>query len=180
MNIPRDDAASALASIERTRRISDTLRGYAHAGDIVAAWGLVWLVCNSLTYFYPVWGPNSWPVGIVLASIWSVLRGRKGRGDPPGWRAAATAATTIGLLVLVALITGVEGPAQANALISIFVAAAYVWTGIWAGSRFAFVGLFIAAMVVMGWFVDREHLYLWMGIGGGGALLLTGLWLRRA
>lgn len=179
MTIERDDAASALAAVQRTRRRSTELRGYAHAGDIVAGWGLVWLVCNLLSHFFPDWGPNSWPVGIVAGVVWSMWRGH-GHGGGGDWRQGASAATTVALVVLASLIVGIEGPQQANALISLFVAAGYVWMGIWTGPRFAWIGIGIAALVCVGWFLDRGNLYLWLGLGGGGALLLTGLWLRRA
>jgi hypothetical protein len=181
MTIGHDDAANALAQVSRTRRRSFELRGYAEAGDIVLAWGLVWLVCNLLTWFAIGPGANSWPIGIVLATFWSVWRGRRHSAPRGGdWRPIATAATTMVLVLLVALVAGIGGQREINAVISLFIAATYVWMGIWGGLRFAWTGLFIAALVCIGWFVDRAHLELWLGIGGGGALIATGLWLRRA
>lgn len=178
MNIGRDDAASALAEVARARRIAEELRGYAHAGDIVAGWGLVWLVCNLLTYFFPGWGYQSWGPGIVLGTLWSIQRGRK--DAQVDRRALASAAATVGFLALVLLIAGVDDPVQVNALISLFVAGSYVTMGIWTGPRLAWIGLGIAALVTAGWFLDRANLPLWLGLGGGGALIATGLWLRRA
>ena len=176
--IGRDDAASALDAIERTRQRATELRGYAHAGDIVIGWGLVWLVCNLLGYFAPhvEW---AWPAGIALAVIWSTWRGARGqrKGDP---RAAVSAFTVFGMIALVMSIAGVDSPDQGNAMISAFVAGFYVLQGIWMGQRFAWIGLVIAVCVIAGWFADRAHLELWLGIGGGGALILSGLWLRRA
>ena len=176
--IGQDDAVTALESIERTRQRAFELRGYAHAGDIVIGWGLVWLVANLASYAAPQ-GSLAWPVGIVLATLWSIWRGRRGHGKGD-WRAWATAAAIVALLVLVFSIAGIETPQQGNALISIFVAAGYVMQGIWWGRRFAWIGLVIAGCVTAGWFFDRPHLELWLGIGGGGALILSGLWLRRA
>ena len=175
--IGQDDAASALEAIERTRQRAGELRGYAHAGDIVAAWGLVWLVCNLLGYFAPQYG-LAWPIGIALAVIWSMWRGR-GQGKADG-RAALSALAVFGMIALVVSIAGVESADQGNALISAFVAGLYVVQGIWMGRRFAWIGLVIAACVIAGWFFDRAHLELWLGIGGGGALILSGIWLRRA
>lgn len=34
--------------------------------------------------------------------------------------------------------------------------------------------------MIIAWFVDREHLELWLGVGGGGLLILSGIWLKRA
>ncbi|MES2987405.1 MAG: hypothetical protein V4808_05840 [Pseudomonadota bacterium] len=176
--IGQEDAAGALASVERTRRRAGELRGYAHGGDIVLAWGLVWLVCNLATQFAPLWGHQTWPFGVTAAVIFSMIRGRaSGKGD---WRVFATTCTALGLLALVSLVTEVKGSDEANVLISLFVAAAYVAAGIWSGARYAWAGLAIAAFASAGWFVDREHLNLWLGLGGGGAFILTGLWMRRA
>lgn len=175
--IGQDDAASALDAIERTRQRAFEMRGYAHAGDIVIAWGLVWLICNLLGYFRSQL-EMAWPVGILLATVFSIWRGRRqGKGD---WRAAASGAVAAALIGLVIVIAGIDGPDQANALISTFVAGAYVLQGIWWGLRFAWIGLVIAACVIAGWFFDRDHLELWLGLGGGGALILSGIWLRRA
>lgn len=175
--IGQDDAASALDAIERTRQRAFELRGYAHAGDIVMGWGLVWPVCNLLHYFAPQ-VTLAWPVGIMLATVWSIFRGRRqGKGN---WRASASIGTVLALVVLVVFIAQVDSSAQGNALISAFVAAVYVLQGIWTGQRFAWIGIAIAAFVLIAWFVDRAHLELWLGIGGGGALILSGLWLRRA
>lgn len=175
--IGQDDAVSALASIERTRQRAFELRGYAHAGDIVIGWGLVWLVCNLLGYFAPEL-VFVWPIGIALGVIWSIWRGRAQSNG--GWRATASAFTIFALVALVIAISEVETPAESNALISAFVAAAYVLQGIWLGQRFAWIGLAITLLVIIAWFVDREHLELWLGVGGGGLLILSGIWLKRA
>ena len=60
------------------------------------------------------------------------------------------------------------------------VAAAYVVLGVWAGARFALLGVALGAVVVAGWFVAPSWLFLCLGLGGGGTLLAGGLWLRRA
>jgi len=181
--IDRTDAAAALADIAQSRRRSIELSGYAHAGDIVLAWGLVWLVCNLAVQFVPQGGANSWPIGIVLASGFSFWRGARwppfGRAGPD-WRIAATAGIALGFLVLVMVIARFADPRQANAVISLAVAAGYGAAGIWAGRRFALAGGFIALLVLVAWFFDRSHFHLWMGLGGGGTLVATGLWLRRA
>lgn len=175
--IGQDDAASALDAIARTRQRAFEMRGYAHGGDIVIGWGLVWLVCNLLGYFRPelVW---ALPIGIVLGVAWSMWRGwGQGRSDV---RVGLSAFAMFAMIALVVSIAGIQSNDQGNAMISAFVAGFYVLQGIWAGRRFAWIGLVIAACVIAGWFFDRDHLELWMGLGGGGALILSGIWLRRA
>ena len=175
MVMEKSEARGALEMVDRSRRIAFELSGYARAGDILIAWGVVWLLCNLLVQFLPERGFWSWPVGITAASLFSLRSGR-GRSD---WRVPATAATAFGFLVLVLAITGGEASAQ-NAITALLVAACYVMMGIWAGARFAWLGLLLAACVCIGWFAFPAWLYLWLGIGGGGAFIMAGLWLRRA
>jgi hypothetical protein len=178
--IGHDDAASALDAVDRTRRRAFELRGYAHAGDILIVWGLVWLVCNLATYFGGPEAGGAWPVGVVIASVFSAVRGRGKGARAPRWRAFASVGTIVVLVVLVSMFAELHSADQGNALISIFVAAMYVLQGIWIGPRFAWIGLALGCFVCAGWFLDRAHLDLWLGVGGGGALIVTGLWLRRA
>lgn len=180
--IGQEDAASALGAVERTRRRAFELRGYAHSGDIVLGWGLVWLVCNLATWFGGPVAGLAWPVGVTIGTLWSIVRGSRGtpRGAGGGWRVYASIGAIVGAVALLMQIAEVRNYAQGNAMISLIVAASYVGMGVWTGPRFAWTGLVLAAMVCTGWFLDRAHLDLWLGVGGGGALILTGLWLRRA
>ena len=179
--IDKQDAASALASIETARRRSGELRRYANAGSKLIGWGLVWLVCYLCTQFAPVWGSKSWLVGVPIGVLWSMtgpgLGGDAGQG---AGRYALTGLAVAGFLAAVLAVAGVRDPLQANAIVSLIVAVVYVSVGIWTGPRFAWIGLLLAALVLGGWFGDREHIALWLGVGGGGALIVSGLWLRRA
>ena len=176
--IERGDAAAALAAVDDARRRAGELRSYAQAGGTLILWGAIWLVCNLLSQFFP-WGAMSWPVGIVAGVAGSVLRGRRPSGEN-SWRLGLSILTVANFFALLMVVVGVHDPLTTNAAISLTVAAAYVLAGIWAGARFALVGLVLAALVAVGWFGDRGHLYLWLGLGGGGALILSGWWLRRA
>jgi hypothetical protein len=57
--------------------------------------------------------------------------------------------------------------------------ALYCGTGLWLGLRYLLAGLFLAAATLGGYFLLREHFYLWMAAAGGGTLLVTGFWLRQ-
>ncbi|RYE03767.1 MAG: hypothetical protein EOP61_03245 [Sphingomonadales bacterium] len=180
--IDRKDAASALASIEQARERSGEFRRYAAAGNKLIGWGLVWLVCNLCTQLIPVWGSKSWLIGVPAGILWSMtgssgLGGNRGRGSG---RYALMALAVFGFFASVMAVTGVNDQLQANVIVSLTVATVYIVVGLWAGPRFAWIGLALAAIVLAGWFGDRAHLYLWLAVGGGGALLISGLWLRRA
>ncbi|RYY28204.1 MAG: hypothetical protein EOP62_03095 [Sphingomonadales bacterium] len=179
--IDRDDAASALASIDSARERSGELRRYAHAGDKLIGWGLVWLICNLCTQLIPVWGAKSWLIGVPIGIIWSMMGPGLGGGAGKGTgRYALMALAIFGFFAAIMAVAGVRDQLQANAIVSLTVATVYIVVGIWSGPRFAWIGLALAALVLFGWFGDPSHLYLWLALGGGGALIVSGLWLRRA
>ena len=68
---------------------------------------------------------------------------------------------------------------EASVIIAIAVASGYAITVIWAGLRFAFLGGLVTVSTAVGWWFLPELLFLSLGLGGGTALLLGGLWLKR-
>lgn len=175
--IAEGEATAALDAIGVARKRSSRLSNYARSGDIVIAWGLVWLIGNLATQWDPRAGGWCWTIGIAAAVTWTMWRSR---GQPLDWRGAASALTAFAFLLLIETILGKVDVRTHNVLTSSLVAAIYVGVGIWTGVRFAMLGVALAVMIVLGWFVFPTWLYLWLGIGGGGALIVSGLWLRRA
>lgn len=175
VTIEPSDARAALHAAEQSRRRAIELGGYARAGSILIAWGLVWLVGNLASQFRPDIAMWCWPIGIAGAVLWTIVRGER----PTDWRVFATVTTAFAFLVLVLAITG-GGHREQNAITALLVAASYITLGIWSGARFAWLGIALAVIVCIGWFIAPAWFYLWLGLGGGGALLLGGLWLRRA
>jgi hypothetical protein len=55
----------------------------------------------------------------------------------------------------------------------------YMVIGTLAGARWTVIGVALGVLTVVGYAFMREHFMLWMAIVGGGALLLTGFWMRR-
>lgn len=169
------DARAALDMVAQSRQRAAEFRDYAIAGPILIAWGLTWIVANLTAQFAPLYAPWVWLSGIaasVLFTISSSPRRRDGRITASVATAGAFAAV---------LLTMVHGDARTqNATVALLVAAIYVFIGIWTGVRWVWIGLAIALAVILGWFVFPDWLYLCLGLGGGGALLLSGLWLRRA
>jgi hypothetical protein len=173
--IGTDSAGDALAAIQTTRRRSAELRGYARAGDHLIAWGLVWLVGNLTAQFAPAEANWAWMIGIAAAVLFQFFHSR-GRTD---WRVLATVAGALGFYALAVAIVGIA-PSLQPAFGSLVVAGIYVGMGIWVGPRFAWLGMVIAAVIVLGRFAFPAWLPLSLGLGGGGALIVSGLWLRQA
>ncbi|OYY71629.1 hypothetical protein [Sphingomonas sp. 28-63-12] len=175
--IDAGEAAAALATVDQARTRSTQFFGYARSGGIVIAWGLVWLTANVATHIDWVTGQYCWAIGIASAILWTWHRSR---GGPRNWRMPGLVVLVfVYLLVSEAMIGGVNARLH-NAMTSMLVASIYVGLGFWAGIRFVVLGLAVMAAILLGWFVFPAWLYLWLGLGGGGALIITGLWLRRA
>lgn len=176
-----EDAVAALRSIDSARQHGAALRRYAGAASTVLVWGLVWLVCNLLSQFFP-WGPKSWMVGVPVGTLWAILHPlprREGAGME--WRIPLSIFTAFFILWLMGLIARPQIDARSgDAIVSLLVALAYIVTGIWSGMRIALLGVAVVVAICLGWFAFPAWLFLWLGLGGGGALILGGIWLRHA
>ena len=169
------DARAALDMVTQSRRRASEFRHYAEAGPPLMAWGATWLAGNLAAQFAPAEANLVWLVGIAGAVLFTLISSRK-RADG---RIMATVATAYGFAVLLmAMING--GTRIQIALAALLVAAIYIVVGIWTGKRLIWVGIVMAITVVVGWFVVPAWFYLCLAFGGGGALLISGWWLRRA
>lgn len=176
-----EDAAAALRSIDSARQHGAALRRYAGTASTVMVWGVIWLVCNLLSQFYP-WGVNSWVFATPIGILWSLLHPLpRARGAGMDWRAPLSIFVVFFILWLIGIVARPQLDARSgDAVISLIVALAYILTGIWGGVRMALLGLALLGVICLGWFVFPAWLFLWLGIGGGGALILGGIWLSRA
>lgn len=175
MTIGREEAASALRAVASARQQAVELRGYADAGSTLIAWGLAWVAGNLVNQFSSTVAPTIWMVGIVAAALWSMTRPRRERD----WRILVTIAAVVGYMLLLLVVVRAD-TRTGNVAASLLVAASYIVLGAWTGRRFLVLGLVLCAVVIIGWFVVPAWLFLCLALGGGGTLLVGGLWLRRA
>jgi hypothetical protein len=96
-----------------------------------------------------------------------------------GWRYAAVGLTLVGFFFAAFAVLSPVNGRQIAAVIPLAVAAAYVLVGIRRGPRFIVTGIAVAALTLAGFFLLKQHFFLWMAGVCGAALILAGLWLRR-
>lgn len=191
MNVTREEAAKALEEVSRASDRIVTLKGYNHGAPHFVIWGLVWLVANTITQFWPAntnwaWGPGI-VIGVIASAVTGMIQSRGVKRGPPS-SFDATTAQRIGLTSLVGLafitclvfIARPETSREMNAMISIFFPFMYMASGIWAGWRLFAIGFVTAAGIMAGFVWIDEYYALWMGVFGGGSLIAGGLWLRSA
>ena len=72
----------------------------------------------------------------------------------------------------------IEGQLLFGAFSAAVVASAF--GGLWLGLRLVVAGTVLGLLTLGGYFLLRDYFLLWMAVVGSGALLLAGVWLRRA
>jgi hypothetical protein len=173
-----EDAAAALRDIDAAQARSKTLRGYQHAAPHFLIWGVIWFVGYGVTDLFghgnAIWAALI-PIGVV-AGIFA----KRGEDRTGGWRYAATALAIVAFVFATLTVMWPVSGRQISAFIPLVVALLYVLGGIWAGLRYVVAGAAVGALTLAGFFLLREHFLLWMAFVGGGALILAGLWFRKA
>jgi hypothetical protein len=189
MSLTPGEAADSLKEIQRTQSRSASARGYANSSPFLIMWGVIWMIGYGTSDLAPRYSNGAWLLLIIAGFLGSMAIGRaraKG-GDPhpgmnskAGWRFAAMF-IAIGVFITATYsIFGSATTAQQAAFSPLIVSLAYVIMGIWKGLRLAVTGIAIAALTLGGFFLLHQHFLLWMAVVGGGALVLGGLWLRKA
>jgi len=66
-----------------------------------------------------------------------------------------------------------------SACIFIAVFLGYVIMGLWVGRFFVWLGLLMQALILLGYYFLPDYFYLWAGITGGSAFILSGVFIRK-
>jgi hypothetical protein len=200
MSPSAEEAAQALREVESIGTRSVQLRSYHYAAPQLMLWGVLWLVGYSASDLAPHYASLVW---IGITAFWALLYfffTRRGAMAPASDAAATPMRSAedariqrrfrlrfFGLYAIAcllifgtALIMRPQGIEMA-AYVPLLLACIYMGAGIWGGGwRYVAIGAVLAVLALAGYFLLPGHFLLLMAVGGGGALLLTGLWLRSA
>jgi hypothetical protein len=191
MNVSRDEAAQALAEVGAAGDKVVRLKGYHHGAPHFMIWGIVWLIANSVTQFWPHLVNWAWIIclalGFVLSTVVGVLQSRDrepGTASPAdrrtGRRIGMTFGVVSGYIACMMMIAQPEAQREANVMISIIFPFIYMAAGVWAGWRLFAIGLVTLVAIIVGYYTVQEYFALWMGVFAGGSLFAGGVWLRTA
>ncbi|MBK9236428.1 MAG: hypothetical protein IPO19_10430 [Rhodoferax sp.] len=161
-----------------------TLYRYRLASPYFLLWGVVWALGYGLSDWWPAQTGWIWlaldVIGVAASIvITSVGHARRGAGHAMPWRIAGLALIVLAYFAAAFLVMAPQTGRQVSTFITLTVALAYSVVGIWAGSRWMFAGLAVCAAALIGYFHVPVYFNTWMGLVGGGALVLSGIWLRR-
>ena len=187
MSVSKDDASSALHDIEATERRSRLLFGYGLASPYLLMWGALWLIAGTIGAVSPAHTAIGWGVVDIvglLGTAYLIVRHARRCGERSDRihllryvGSAAALAAFVGLTLMVfAPVKGVD----VLMLFTLVAAAGYVVAGCWSGLRYAVVGVALGGLAVGVFLLAPAYLHLIVPFAGGGALILGGLWLRRA
>jgi hypothetical protein len=186
--ISTEQATEALKNAAVTEKRSRAAYSYSQSAPYFFVWGTVWLLGYGAEALVPLAHlPRSWTgwcwTGLSIAGAAAcIIIGRKQalRNGRPAWRAAV-------LFLIIWLyffasfsVLPPHSEQQVGAYIPLLFAAIYSAIGLWLGLRYILVGAFMAAATLGAYFLLHEYFFFWMALVGGGSLILTGFWLRRA
>lgn len=185
MTISKDDASAALGEIDAAGARLQEVRAYGRAAPFLIIWGVVWIVCDLAVQFAPRFG-YAWPVGVLIGTLASFAAGARLRkpSTRPGanagsWRYFANWFLVMGFISTLFLVIPVTSARQVHSVFGLVFGFIYVGMGLWAGWRLLALGAALVALTLIGFFQIGAWYFLYMGLVGGGALLLGGLWLRK-
>jgi len=190
MILSSDQASENLREIERTHRRSAQAFSYGVASPYLIVWGVTWILGYAGSgLIAPPLVQYVWPVLTLAGVVVCMLVGRsqsraRGQNASEG-RAVGLRhlATLLAIYAFIAATFAIMPPSRTEtegAFVPLIVALAYALLGIWKGTRFLIAGIAIAALTLGGFFYLHQHFLLWMAAVGGGALVLAGLWLKKA
>lgn len=190
MALSLNDANDALQEVARTQRRAAILKGYEYGAPYFLLWGTVWLLGYAGTDLWPARAGLIWLVldavgigGGYLIARATPMGGGVATGDTVSqrsWRYAASGACFLAFILSTYYLMGAHTSAQFGAFPALLMSLLYTLTGLWRGGRWAVVGVSLFVLTVVGFTLLATHFLLWMSLCGGGTLLLTGLWMRRA
>jgi hypothetical protein len=185
MSLTPDQAVEALRDVERARSRSIAFFSYRVSSPQVIMWGIFWFIGYGASDLMPTKGGPIWgAIGVawfILSFLFSRRSTQKAAAGNKGqaWRFLVIYLTFTVFIFSTVAIMRPRG-AEMGAFVPMLVAAMYTILGLWTGWRYSAIGVGIAVLTMGGYFFLPAHFLLWMAFVGGGALTLTGLWLRGA
>jgi hypothetical protein len=182
MQLSPEEATRALAAIQASR---ETMRSAvrAHRGHYhLWLWGLIWIAMAMLAEFRGPAGIRLLPwvclAGVAGSFVLGFLQGRQIR-MPLDRRFLGVLAAVVVFSALWPLLFRAPADNQTIfAYIGLVVMLCYIIAGIWFDSYLFWLGLVMAALILVGLWCFPGIFWWWIAIFGGGPLIATGFYIR--
>lgn len=178
------EAGALLADVEATRaamrRVIREHRGHYH----LWIWGAAWIAMPLAAHFGGDNAVRFFPwicVGGALLSFLTGFTQSRQIRRPTDGRFVAVMVTIwcFGALFPLVLHAPLDNPRHMYAFCCLIAMQTYVIAGLWADTYLLWLGLLVTALVLAGVFLFPGIFWLWMAIFCGGALVLTGFYVRH-
>jgi len=190
MTLDKSEAAQALAAIGASARRSSSLYSYNRSAPYVFIAGVMWLVADLLTEFTP-YKSMTWPVVSIIGCIaffaTAIVQTRRDARSGTGvgregmfGKIVGVWLATFAFMAATFTIFPPTNEFQSHTFIGVFFGCLYIALGMWMGWRLVTVGVALAGLSLFGFFEVRDYYLVFMGVVGGGALMLSAFWLRTA
>ena len=197
MDISREDAKESLEQIQsiisRTRKIIAS----GSVSPLLIVWGAVWVVGYLAMYIFtprPAEPPKYPNFSLILTIIWAVLilvgiatsfifgAIKSPTKSPHNKRFGFFWFFLFIFADIYLVLLWPWNNYQMHAFVAVLVMFAYVIMGLWFDRFLLWLGLATTALIVVGFylFLFQPAFWLWMAAMGGGTLLVTGLYIRKA
>jgi hypothetical protein len=183
MATTKEEAAILLDDVERVLARTRRAIVAAHVADHLIVWGLAWMAGFGAAYATSWHEGTIWAVVASTGGILSMLIGLRSSRSIES-RDRLRIFWFLAILTLFgavwALILHPFNARHFGAYVATVFMFAYVAGGLWFGRFFVILGLAVTAVALLGALMMPAHLDLLMAAAGGGALLTSGLHIRRS
>ncbi len=189
MVLTTQQASETLGEVAAAQRRVSRLQGYAKGAPHFILWGVLWAIGYAGTEFFPAQAGLLWlaidAIGIIGSFLLVRANSSPGAVSLPASRSKQSVNFFVIALAFVAFMGATyyimqpHTNVQFAAFPPLVMALLYTVIGTLAGTRWIVIGVAMAALTVLGYALLREHFMLWMALVGGGALVLSGIWMRR-
>ncbi len=184
MQLSAEDAARSLAAIDASRAAMRSAvranRGHWH----LWLWGLIWIAMAMLAEFRGEAGSRLFPwlvlPGVLVSFMIGASQARRIRAVTIDRRFVGVLAAVI-LFGIAAPLVLLRGPVSGQALFAycgLVAMLCYVVAGIWFDVYLLWLGVAMAALILVGLFVFPAIFWWWIAVFGGGPLLAAGFYVR--
>lgn len=182
----RENAAAFLLDVAQAERRTSQALVYGRSGSTLILWGVATAAAYSATQFQPDWAGYIWPIVWCAGFVGTFVLLSRGKSNAHGGARALQARLLAAQAALFAFgfatiaLLGPLDARQMDAFWPLLFMLGYVLAGLWVGRFFIVCGLAIGALTLTGYWLSGPWFSLWMAVVNGGALIVGGLWLKRA
>ena len=183
----KNDAETALRDAGKAEEHSLTLFHYEMASPYLLLWGALWIIAGIISVMSPENTGTGWiilnSIGIAATGYLVVGDSRRAGSHDTRNEVLRYMATVVVLALFLTMTFAIFNPVsgiQIQSFITVLLATIYMILGFWTGYRLTVIGAVLACLVIGAIMYTPSLLPSLVSVLGGGALILGGLWMRRA